>query len=179
MIPLDTGGRYKLTLIVKDLNTGNIGVYEGAIVTPRYLAGKLALSSLISAASCVEIDQASAEPGMFVLGDFRVYPNTERLFSQNQTIGLYFQIYNATLDQASQIPSLSVSYRISHGSETRFEILDDSGEFLRIYRGGRVAVVRSFDASSLGSGAYRIDISVQDKISGEEKSIEQAFRIGS
>ena len=174
IIPIDRKGRYKISLVVKDLNSDKIGVVERAIKPPAYRADTLASSSLILSES-IRTVPPSAE--MFVLGDLKVRPNLTGEFLSSNPLGIYFQIYNAEVDQTTGVPDLAVEYRILRGREVLAESLDSEGESIQFQSGARVVLVKGLSLKRLAAGAYKVQVRTTDRISGEDLLVEEDFKV--
>ena len=173
IIPLDQG-RYKISLVVKDLNGERIGVVEQAIKLPAYQADTLASSSLILSESIRTVPPSDE---MFVLGDLKVRPNLTREFLSRDPLGIYFQIYNAELDQTTGVADLEVEYRILREGEVLFELLDSEGESIQFQSGARVVLVKGLSLERLEAGRYRVQVRTRDRISGEDLLAEEDFKV--
>src|SRR5271154_6873278 len=62
-------GLYRLDIVIKDVNSGNVGAVNTRLAVPRYDEDKLASSSLILADQIVPVSSKNIGLGQFVLGD--------------------------------------------------------------------------------------------------------------
>ena len=60
MIPVERGTRYRLDLVVKDVNSGNVGVQRRGIIPPPYTPEGLASSTLLISDHIVPLKEADA-----------------------------------------------------------------------------------------------------------------------
>ena len=97
-------GNYKIDLVVRDVKSGKTGVLREGFVVPRYEEGKLSTSTLILA-SRIEPLNGRLPSGQHVLGSLKVIPNATVEFKQDQILGVYMQVYNVGIDQATLRPS--------------------------------------------------------------------------
>src|SRR5207247_1440171 len=67
-------GRYKLDVVVKDVNGDRVGTYSRGIQVPDFSDEKLANSSLILADDVEPVPTNSVGTGMFVIGTTKVRP---------------------------------------------------------------------------------------------------------
>ncbi len=176
---LDRKQRYKLDLVVKDLNTGQIGVLRKAIVPPTYKNEELEASSVIFAQSIRVLDTIPDQEEMFVIGDVKVTPNITRSFAQGQPLRLYYQVYNTSLDQSTMSPSLKVAYRLLKKGEVLRETADTGGESIQFFSGQRVVLVKELNVTGLPPGDYVIRIEVADQLSGKHLELDESFTIES
>ena len=165
--------------MVKDLVSNKVGVHRLAIVPPKYQADKLSVSSLILSESIQELAKVPSEEEMFVLGDVKVYPNLVRRFRREEPFGIYLQIYNAGIDQASFNPELSITYRILDGKVEKLVEVDDRGESIQFYGGWRIVVLKSIPIKDLEPGRYTLQIAVEDRITEQEIVLEEKFEVQS
>ncbi len=177
IILLDKRMRYKVDLVVKDLNTGNLGTGRFAIIPPAYSQEKLSVSSLILSDSIRELGTIPAEDQMFVLGDVWVQPRPGRTFPVGQSLGAYFQIYNAGSDQTTLAPSLRVIYKIIDDSNGVLEVIDKTGDSIQFYSGQRVVLIQSLPTESLAPGSYKVEIEVYDEIEDQVAVITESFKL--
>jgi len=176
---LDRKQRYKLDLVVKDLNTGQIGVLRKAIIPPTQKNEELEASSVIFAQSIRVLDTIPDQEEMFVIGDVKVTPNINRAFAQGQPLRLYYQVYNSLLDQSTLRPSLKVAYRLLKNGEVLRETADTEGESIQFFSGQRVVLVKELNVTGLPPGDYVIRIEVADQLSGKRLELDEAFTIES
>src|ERR1700746_4120072 len=92
-IPLRPG-LYRLDLVIKDVQSGNIGVVNSRLQVPRYEDDKLDASSLILADQIEHVPAKQIGAGQFVLGSSKVRPRLEGDFTTNDKLGIYMQVYN-------------------------------------------------------------------------------------
>ena len=177
VLPLDSGTRYKLEMVVKDLTGGHIGVVEIGIVTPSFEPSKLARSSLIVADFIQLLGEEPGQLQMFVLGDVRVIPSMLRQFSYRTPLGVYLQLYNVALDQKGLSPALSVAYRIRKNGALVKEIFDEGGKSIQSYSDQRVVLVKQLQLSELADGRYQLEVEVQDRITGQRMTVEEEFSV--
>src|SRR5208337_1645763 len=110
-IPLRPG-RYKLSLVLKDDQSGHMGSIEMGLVVPRFDDGKLSNSTLILADLIQPLPTSQVGTGPFVIGGTKVRPSVNQTFTRDQKLGIYMQVYNLGLDAKTHKPSLDVEYDI-------------------------------------------------------------------
>ncbi len=177
LLILDRGMRYKLDLVVKDAHSGKTGVLQHGLAPPATPSDTLAASSLLLADYIEQLPEAPADESMFVLGDFKVRPSLSGKFPEGGVLGLYFQLYNAPVDQASLMPSLQITYRIRRGDRVVDEIQEGTDSLRNIYRDGRIVVVKALPLDGLQAGDYLADIQVRDSIKDESVQLQGRFQI--
>ena len=112
---------------------------------------------------------------MFVLGDVWVQPRPGRTFPVGQSLGAYFQIYNAGSDQTTLAPSLRVIYKIIDDSNGVLEVIDKTGDSIQFYSGQRVVLIQSLPTESLAPGSYKVEVEVHDEIGDQVAVVTESF----
>lgn len=177
MVVLEDRARYKLSLVVKDLNSGRIGVTEKALVPPRFDSSRLSVSSLLLSDYIQKLEEIPDSGSMFVLGDLKIYPQPENRFSTDRPVLVYFHVYNAALDQASQSPSLAVTYRILKGEETVVELRDQGGVSVQFFSSQRLVLIQELPVAGLEAGRYRLEVRVEDEVGNEAAVSSTPFEL--
>lgn len=175
-VPVARNQRYRLDLVVKDLNSEKVGHVRESIIPPPFQADTLFNSSLILSDSMRPSDPF-AEPGMFSQGDIEVQPNLTAEFTQRRPVGAYLQLHNVRLDQATGQPDLEILYRILQGEGEVKAIADQSGESLHYVSSERVVLLRGIPVHDVEPGLYLLSIAVTDRISGQSLTVNSEFRV--
>ncbi|HVH50330.1 MAG TPA: GWxTD domain-containing protein, partial [Candidatus Bathyarchaeia archaeon] len=105
-------GLYRLDVVVKDLESGNVGVIETALRVPRFENETLGASTLVLADQIQSVASGQAGLGPFVFGSYKVRPRLSREFTAGETLGLFLQVYNLQSDAAIHKSSVCVTYRL-------------------------------------------------------------------
>ena len=87
-------GLYKIDLVIKDVNSGNVGVLNTRLAVSPIPDDKLDASSLILADQMEPVSSKDVGVGQFVLGSTKVRPKLDAEFRTDQPIGIYLQFYN-------------------------------------------------------------------------------------
>ncbi len=177
VIPLDWKLRYRLDLVVKDLNSGKTGVTTVAIIPPNYGASRLAFSSLILSDYVLKLPSSPEADEMFVLGDLKIRPSLRNRFQLKNPLSAYVQLYNVGLDQSTMAPALTVSYRVSRDSQPVVEWIEQGGESVDYFSQGRVILLKTLRTQKLEPGRYQLAIDVKDLISNQSTSLSQEFEL--
>ena len=179
MLRLESRGRYKLDLVVKDLNSSNTGVVRQAIVPPYSKEDdKLAASSLLLSTFVRELEEYPEEDPMFVLGDIRIRPSLDNSFPTTSKMSVYLQLYNGGIDQSTLTPSLGISYRIVRDNgEVAFALIEQSGRSIQFYSPRRIVLIRQFDLNQFSPGKYLIEVAVRDRLKDESIEVTQEFEV--
>lgn len=167
-----SSGRYKLELVLKDLHSGNVGTEYVGIVVPKYQEGRLATSSLILADHIEKLSDRQVGKGMFVIGGNKVHPNVSEQFDRDQSLGIYFQVYNLTLDQETKLPSAAIEYRFRRDQEEIARLHENQQKLVEASH--QMTLARKVSLKSLQPGRYHLEVKVTDKLS--DRSVVQVGR---
>jgi len=162
-VPL-TPGRYRVDLLVRDLESGAASLQHVGFEVPRF-GVHLTSSSLILASV---LEQAGDIPAsrQFVIGDKKVIPNLTAEYHRGAPIGVYMQIYNAGIDQTTLRPSVDVEYLlIKDGTVEGKQIEDWRGTSTT---GDRLTLARLINSRGLTPGSYVVEVRVLDRVSGQK-----------
>jgi len=177
LIVLDKVSRYKLDLVVKDQTSGKVGVVRKAIVPPKIDSGKLALSSPVLSNQIFLLDDLPDGDAMFVLGDVKIRPSVDNVFSSNQPLGLYFQAYNSVLDQSTLAPSLRVTCRITHEGEEVLELVDESEQCVQFFSSSRMVFIQELPVTGLREGRYHLEVRLDDQVGNQSATAALEFEM--
>lgn len=167
-------GVYKVEVGVKDAYSANIGTQEVRLEVLNSSPQQLALSSLILADRFEELPEDSS-PDRFALGDLRVIPRPHGEFRSGESLGLYLQLYNPSLDQSTQQPDLQVEYALTaRGSKP--QQWRDASRMVR-HLPGYSRLARLINLSRLDPGEYQVRVRVRDRISGATAQASESFSI--
>lgn len=114
---------------------------------------------------------------MFVLGDVKVLPKLDKRFSSTMPLGLYLQLYNVALDQASGAPSMTVNYKLVRDGKVLAIATDEKGESTQFYSGWRVVLVKELSLDGLEPGRYQIQVEAIDRLSKGKIETSSDFSI--
>jgi hypothetical protein len=173
-VPLSPG-LYRLDVVVKDVESGNIGVIDTALRVPRFESETLGASTLILADKIEPVPSTQLGLGPFVLGSYRVRPRLSHEFAKAESLGLFLQLYNLQRDEAVQKSSVFVTYGIVRNHEQVWGSTESSDSFRQT--GEQVTLNRQIPLAGFAPGAYSLEITVRDRVSGQSISREAAFQI--
>jgi GWxTD domain-containing protein len=159
-------GNYKIDLVVRDVNSGKTGVIKQGFVVPRYEEGKLSTSTLILA-SKIEPLNGRLPSGQFVLGSLKVIPNATGEFKPDQTLGVYMQVYNVAVDQATLRPSVDIEYVISQKGKEMMRIKEDGKNGLSSINSQQITLARLIPLKGFKPGFYDVQVSIKDNVQNQ------------
>ncbi len=178
IVPLDRNQRYRLDLVVKDLHSGRVGVTRVGVVPPAYRGETLVASSLLLADSIRQLVEVPDTEEMFVIGDVKVRPSISKEFYANHALGVYFQVYNAGINQTTMTPDLSVRYQVVDGQGKKvLEFVDERGQSIQFFSTQRVVLIWAFSTADLPPGGYRMQVRVHDRIKDAVVEVEDDFEL--
>ncbi|HZR67329.1 MAG TPA: GWxTD domain-containing protein [Terriglobales bacterium] len=175
-------GRYKLDLVVKDVNGDRMGTWSRGIIVPEFQDDKLANSSLIVADDVEPVPTNSVGTGMFVIGTTKVRPRvapTDKpaAFKRGQKVNFWMQVYNLAVDEKTHKPSATFEYDIVNAATNKEVVhaVESSDKMGNI--GDQVTLQKAVQAANLDPGVYRIQIKVNDNISKQTVDPTATFSV--
>src|SRR5205814_322811 len=150
-IPLRPG-LYRLDLVIKDVQSGNIGVVNSRLQVPRYEDDKLEASSLILADQLERVPAKQIGAGQFVLGSSKVRPRLDADFTTADRLGIYMQVYNLKPDDKSHKSSATFEYTVKKGKDQIMQFKETSEEMRQT--GDQVTLERLLPLATLSPGKY-------------------------
>ncbi len=163
-VPLSPG-LYRLDIVVKDVNSGNVGVVNTNLRVPRYEDDKLSSSSLILADQIQRVSAKDIGVGQFVLGDVKVRPKMDSTFATNDNLGIFLQIYNLKVDEKTHKANASVQYRVMKDKQSVLKF--DEGSEQIGQRGDELTLEKALALKSLAPGKYKLEVQVTDNVTKE------------
>jgi hypothetical protein len=178
MITLPPGQRYKLDLVLKDVENDNTGTLSVGLNVPKYSedAG-LQTSTLILATYVASAPLSVNQLDQFVLGDMKVVPSIRKEYLPGENLVSYMQVYNMQVDQTTQEPSLDITYLIKDKDKVLEEHKATPQNSQQFFYGPRVVLLGSIPLKVAAAGKYTLEIRVVDKIADSTISTSADFKI--
>jgi len=174
--------RYRLDIVVKDVNGDRTGSWSRAIVIPDFSEDKLSNSTLIIADQMEPVPTKNVGTGNFVIGTTKVRPRVAPsdgkpiLFKRNQKLNFWMQVYNLSVDEKTHKPSATIEYNVTDASNKAVihtvESTDTMGNV-----GDQVTLQKTLSAANLQPGMYKIEIKVNDKLSKQTVGPTATFAV--
>ncbi len=161
-IPLRPG-LYRLSLALKDVNSGNVGTMELRMKVPAFEEGQLATSSLILADQLEKVSTKRIGVGQFVIGDSKVRPSVGDSFERDQRLGVYMQVYNLRPGPGGVKPDATIGYALLKNDETIFETTEEAAD-IPDASPSQVNIEKLMPLDSLEPGAYKLQVTITDKM---------------
>jgi hypothetical protein len=176
MLVLKPGERYRLDLVLTDLNNGNRSAMRYGIRVPKFEDDSLQASSIILASRITPFPPSGVQREPFVIGGMKAQPNVWSEYTNGQFLIPYLQIYNATIDPATLKPSLDISFAIKSGNMV-LQTVGDARKGVQFASNERVVIVYALPVQNLDPGIYTLEIKVVDRISGRTLVAGTEFRV--
>src|SRR6266496_2625953 len=170
-------GLYRLDLVIKDVQSGNIGVVNTRLAVPRYEDEKLQTSSLILADGnkLEHVPSKQIGTGQFVLGSTKVVPRLEGDFTTADKLGIYMQVYNLKPDEKTHKSSATFQYTVKKGNEQIMQFKETSAEMKQT--GDQITIERLLPLATLTPGKYTLEINATDTLSNQTISRTAEFTV--
>ena len=168
-------GLYRLDLVIKDVQSGNVGVINSRLQVPRYEDDKLESSSLILADQIEHVPAKQIGAGQFVLGSSKVRPRLEADFTTADKLGIYMQVYNLKPDDKTHKSSATFQYTVKKGAEQVMQFNETSEEMKQT--GDQITIERLLPLSTLTPGKYTLEINATDTLSNQSISRTADFTV--
>ena len=168
-VPL-RAGRYRLDLVVKDVNGDRVGTWSRAINVPEFGDDKLAASSLILADDMEQVSARDIGAGNFVIGDTKVRPRVPETgkpasFKRNQKINFWMQVYNLGIDQQTHKPSATVDLEVTNLANRKVvaRTVESTQQMGNV--GDQFTLTKSLPLAQFEPGQYQVTFKVVDSVS--------------
>jgi GWxTD domain-containing protein len=159
-------GLYRLDIVVKDVNSGNVGVVNARLDVPRFSDDQLSNSSLILADDIQRVSSKDIGLGQFVLGDLKVRPKLDQTFTPDDSMGVFLQVYNLKVDDKTHKADASVEFRVTKAEK------DQTAPILKFdlpankipEHGEEMTLANEITLGSLAPGKYKLEVAVTDNV---------------
>lgn len=169
-------GNYKVDLVVRDVSSGKTGVIRHGFVVPKYPEGELSASTLVLA-SRLEPLNGRLPTSPFDIGSLKVIPNASGVFKDSQSMGVYMQVYNVQIDQATLRPSVDVEYVISQNDKEVTRFREDGENSLSSINSQQITLARQIPLKDLKDGRYEFSVIITDKVAGKTITRKESFQV--
>src|SRR6266436_297381 len=166
---------YRLDLVIKDVQSGNVGVVNSRLQVPRYEDEKLEASSLILADQIEHVPAKQIGAGQFVLGSSKVRPRLEGDFTTADKLGIYMQVYNLKPDDKSHKSRATFQYTVKKGKDQVMQFKETSEEMKQT--GDQVTIERLLPLRTLSPGKYSLEVNATDTLSRQTISRTAEFTV--
>jgi len=176
-------GRYKLDVVVKDVNGDRVGTRSEGIMVPDFSDDRLTSSTLILADLVEPVPTNSIGSGMFVIGATKVRPRVAgtdgkpAVFRRSQKVNFWMQVYNLSVDSKTHKPSATFEYDIVNAATNKAVVhaVESSDKMGNI--SDQVTLHKEVAAANLDPGMYKVQIKVSDNISKQTVGPTATFAV--
>ena len=168
-------GLYRLDLVLKDVQSDNVGVVNARLAVPKFEEDKIQASTLILADQIDRVPDKDIGTGQFVLGASKVRPRMNQEFTTRDKLGIYLQIYNLKVDDHSHKASAIVQYVIKKGEDSIFDFKESSQDMKQM--GEQLTIERLLPLATLAPGKYSIEVKTTDQVNNQTISRSAEFTV--
>src|ERR1700687_1299065 len=151
-------GLYKLDLVIKDVNSGNVGVLNTRLAVSPINDDKLEASSLILADQMEPVSSKDVGVGQFVLGSTKVRPKLDAEFHADQPLDVYLQFYNLKVDDKTHKNNVSLDFKVTQGDQTVSHQVKTGDEIKK--NGEQVTFQQVIAPKTLPPGKYKLEVQI-------------------
>ena len=175
-VPLSPG-LYRLDVVLKDINSSNLGVINTRLAVPRYQDDTLGTSSLILADEIRKVSSQDIGMGQFVLGDLKVRPKLDATFAQDGDMGIFLQVYNLKVDPKTHQGNATIDYQVFREADPQpvLTLTENSQKYNQ--HGEEIWIEKALDLKSLAPGHYKLKIQITDNNDQQKTSPVADFTV--
>jgi GWxTD domain-containing protein len=170
-------GLYRLDIVIKDVNSGNVGVVNTRLAVPRFQDDELSTSTLILADQIQRVSIKDIGLGQFVIGDVKVRPKLDGVFAVNEGMGVFLQVYNLKVDDKTHKSDTSVQYRVMKEKTSDAVLKFDFPTAKLPDHGEELTLENVLTLGSLAPGKYNLEVQVTDNISKQSITKSSEFSV--
>ena len=183
-IPLRPG-RYRLDIVVKDVNGDRVGTWTRGIMVPEYTDDKLSASSLILADKMEKVATKDVGSGNFVIGETKLaYPHLDgadgkpATFKKDQRMSLWMQVYNLQADDKTKKQSANIDYEIVNLANNQAVLhSSESTDTMGGKVGEQITLEKSLSLNTFPPGLYKLTVKVDDNVSKQQIAPSVRFAV--
>ncbi len=168
-------GLYKLDLVIKDVNSGNVGVVNTRLAVSPIPDDKLEASSLILADQMEPVSSKDVGVGQFVLGSTKVRPKLDSEFHADQAMDIYLQFYNLKVDDKTHKNNVSLDFKVTQGTQLVSHEVKTGDQILQ--NGEQITVEQVIPPKTLLPGKYKLEIQATDLVANQSVTRTAEFSV--
>ncbi len=158
-------GLYKLDLVIKDVNSGNVGVVNTRLAVSPIPDDKLEASSLILADQMEPVSSKDVGVGQFVLGSTKVRPKLDAEFHADQALDIYLQFYNLKVDDKTHKNNVSLDFKVMQGDQTVSHEVKTGDDIKQ--NGEQITIQQVIQPKTFAPGKYKLEIQATDNVANQ------------
>jgi len=166
-------GTYNLRFLARENQTGKMGTFETNFIIPDLSASKdLRLSSVIlssqkedvkAAVGSASNDKRALANHPLIQNGQKTVPSITRVFRKDQTLYVYFEVYDPGADATSKAPSLSAQVELLQGARKALSSMPMRQEKLTPNRPGVTSFSFQMPLTRMAAGQYTAQVNVIDE----------------
>ncbi len=166
-------GSYTLRFLARENQSGKMGTFETKFAIPDLNAGKsLRLSSVIwsnqkepvtAAVGSAGVTKKLLEASPLVQDNHKIVPSITRVFRKDQTMYVYFEVYDPAMDPDRKLPSLSAQVELLLGAKSVYTSPPVRLAKLGTTRPGVAPFAFQIPLAKLPAGQYISQVNVIDE----------------
>ena len=169
-------GRYKLSVVLKDEKSENMGSMEVVVRVRRFEDEELAASSLILATKIEPLPTSRVGSGPFVIGASKVRPSVDSRFFNQSEMGIYLVVYNLGLAEKGGKPEAEIQYKILKDGKTVMSVSERVPENYPNTR-RQLTIQKKLPLGQLEPGRYSLQVEVTDQIKSATLNPSASFEV--
>jgi hypothetical protein len=173
-VPLSPG-LYRLDIVIKDVNSNNVGVINARLAVPPFDDETLNASTLILADQMQPVASNQIGTGQFVIGDTKVRPKLDQSFTSDQPLGVYLQLYNFKIDDQTHKNDASIKIIVSKNGQNLATVVKTGADLHQT--GDQITFQDVMRLNTLAPGQYHLQIQATDQISKQTVTRESDFTV--
>ncbi len=168
-------GLYRLDVVIKDVNNGDVGVVNTRLAVPSFDDDKLQASTLILADQLSPVASKDIGVGSFVIGSTKVRPKVDQSFSNDQTMGVFLQFYNLKVDDKTHKNNATIDTEVFQGQQSIEHMAQTSEQMHQT--GDQLTLQQVVNLSSLMPGKYRLEVRTTDTLANQTVTRSTDFTV--
>jgi hypothetical protein len=166
-------GKYNLRFLARENQTGKMGTFETNFVVPDLSVSKdLRLSSVIlssqkedvkAAVGSADNDKRALANHPLIQNGQKTVPSITRVFRKDQTLYVYFEVYDPAPEGASKTPDLTAQVELLQGARKAFSSMPESQNKMTPNRPGVASFSFQVPLAKMNAGQYTAQINVIDE----------------
>ncbi len=167
-------GSYDLKFLARENQTGKMGTFETNFVVPDLTASRnLRMSSVIlssqkedvkAAVGSADSDKRALANHPLIQNGKKTVPSITRVFRKDQTLYVYFEVYDPAADPASKAPNLTAQVELLQGPRRAFSSMPEQQVKLVPNRPGVSSFNFQIPLAKMNAGQYTAQINVIDEV---------------
>lgn len=166
-------GKYNLRFLARENQTGKMGTFETNFVVPDLSNAKdLRLSSVIlssqkedvkAAVGSADNDKRALANHPLIQNGQKTVPSITRVFRKDQTLYVYFEVYDPAPEGASKAPDLTAQVELLQGARKAFSSMPANQTKMTPNRPGVASFNFQVPLAKINAGQYTAQINVIDE----------------